>query len=251
MLTYQKYQLNWCCKRFFYQLWCFNAIPLNMMSLDHFRWLKPKSRLLVVQHPHRLTVSPPRLWWSHRGVETACPGYFLFKAIPKTISTTKNLGAEWSGLDILRTTAWDKTKWAFTTTIDCIDYKYKAQIKRQQQMSEHTTDPRPLDIVTPSSSHTKPWLASRSSWSSSCWRAAVSPLSCFSLRFTSTIHKSTSTIHKDDFTQERISDERDAVINRFLFTCWLKSTLSCSLPEEKKGKVKENNQKHMKEVCFA
>ena len=63
----------------------------NMMSQDHFRWLKPKSRLLVVQHPHRLTVSPPRLWWSHRGVETACPGYFLLKAIPKTISTTKTL----------------------------------------------------------------------------------------------------------------------------------------------------------------
>ena len=120
-------------------------------------------------------------------------------------------------------------------------------------MLEHTTNPRPLDIVTPfiSSSYTKTWLASRSSWSSSCWRAAVSPLSCFSLRSTSTIHKSISTIQKDDFTQERISDERDAVINRFLFTCWLKSTLSCSLPEEKKGKVKENNQKHMKEVCFA
>ena len=88
MLTYQKYQLNWCCKRFFYQLWCFNAIPLNMMSQDHFRWLKPKSRLLVVQHPHRLTVSPPRLWWSHRGVKTACPKYLLFKAILKTIKKT-------------------------------------------------------------------------------------------------------------------------------------------------------------------
>ena len=130
--------------------------------------------------------------------------------------------------------------WQFHCTLHCIDYKYKAQIKRQQQMSEHTTNPRPLDIVTPfiSSSYTKTWLASRSSWSSSCWRAAVSPLSCFSLRFT-------STIHKDDFTQERICDERDAVLNRFLFTCWLKSTLSCSLPEQKKGKVKENNQKHM------
>ena len=160
--------------------------------------------------PAKALVKPP-------GCQDCLPWIFFVQGNSFNHLNNKNLGAEWSGLDILRTTAWDKTKWAFTTTIDCIDYKYKAQIKRQQQMSEHTTDPRPLDIVTPSSSHTKPWLASRSSWSSSCWRAAVSPLSCFSLRSTSTIHKSISTIQKDDFTQERISDERDAVN---MLTCY-------------------------------
>ena len=124
-------------------------------------------------------------------------------------------------------------------------------------MSEHTTNPRPLDIVTPfiSSSYTK--KLQRPGWRAGQAGAQAVDEQQFLLSAASRFDSPQQYTNppqqytKADFKQERISDERDAVLNRFLFTCWLKSTLSCSLPEQKKGKVKENNQKHMKEVCFA
>ena len=75
-----------------------------------------------------------------------------------------NLGTEGSGLDILRTTAWSYfLKLFYFMFFFIFENEY-------------------LNLKTVTRSKLKTWLASLSSCSSSCCRAAVSPRSCFSFR---------------------------------------------------------------------